>query len=355
MGRHKQINGKFIPAGLAVRHDILKMIYQTPTVSIHLPSAIQLAKKHHVSRATVTAELKKLSDIGLIIGKPGIGSFSNPEKSNLYDTEVQKKFVGILNADTWKFINSFTDWALMSYIGMELIPDIAYPQNMVLSTTQPEQVYQELLTSNMSGFIWIFPFYNYPELYQKLQENGKAVITIYRQIPNVPYLEFNQEKIGADIANLLLQENRTRILWCLLGDDWSRRKMQGAIDFRKAQGITQIQDMILDSKMNFIADMEKIFSGDDLPDAVFIHSESVFRVLELLKKYKLTEKVIMITSWGHVRKRKDFQGIVYKHDFQRLAQIAAEYMRKLLNGQKDEVPLKTVLDSNVFSTSENKE
>ena len=71
-------------------------------------------------------------------------------------------------------------------------------------------------------------------------------------------------------------------------------------------------------------------------------------IRDLMKKYSLSDRIQLITSWSHVRKDKDFRGIVYKNDFQKMGTLAAEYMKKLLNGERDQVPLLTPLSSEVM-------
>ena len=218
MGRHKQINGQFVPAGLAVRHDILKMIYQTPSVSIRLPSALQLAKKHHVSRTTVTNELKKLTESGWIIGKPGIGSFTNPRQPLSCGQIPGKRIIGMLLGDTWHLMSVYTDWAVFSYAGLELLPDIGHPKTVTLFSEDPEQVHQELISSTLDGMIWIFPPRKYHKVIQRLQQEGKPVVTLYTQIPGVPCIEFDHAKIGADIAPLLMKEEIKKVFWFTIED-----------------------------------------------------------------------------------------------------------------------------------------
>lgn len=348
MGRHKQINGEFVPAGLAVRHDILKMIFDSPTVPVRLPSALQLAKKHHVSRSTVTTEMKKLIESGWIIGKPGIGSFSNPEKPVANQTVVKKKIIGLLVGDTWFLKSDYTDWAILSYTGLELLPDIGHPKNVILSSKDPDHIYQELNMSILDGLIWLFPQDEHKKVIQKLQQNGKPVITIYNQVPHVPYIEFNHEKIGEDIAAHLMKEKISRIIWGTLEDPNPDRVLHGAKKYWKKHVQKMPEITVLERRYSAFEQLEGLFKSGEIPEAIFVHSDFLSSVRFLMEKHSLSDRVLLITSYGHIRKEKDFRGIVYKHDFQKMGMLAAQYMQKLLNGEKNLVPLKTSLVSEVF-------
>ena len=271
MGRHKQINGEFVPAGLAVRLDILKMIYQAPTTSIRLPSAIQLAKKHHVSRTTVTNELKKLTDSGWIIGKPGIGSFSNPQQPLSSTFSFGKKIVGMLYGDTWNLMNDYTDWAVFSYAGLELLPDIGHPKTIILSSSDPEQIYLELEKSILDGMIWLFPMPEYSKTIQKLHEEGKAVVTLYDRVPEVPCIVFDHTKIGEDLAALLMKRNIGKIVWCTIEDPNPEQVLKGFENYWKKHAGKKPEITVLDKRFDCLEKLEQLFRKGEIPDALFVH------------------------------------------------------------------------------------
>lgn len=349
MGRHKQINGEFVPAGLAVRLDILKMIYQAPTTSIRLPSAIQLAKKHHVSRTTVTNELKKLTESGWIIGKPGIGSFSNPQQPLSCGQIPGKRIIGMLLGDTWHLMSVYTDWAVFSYAGLELLPDIGHPKTVTLFSEDPEQVHQELISSTLDGMIWIFPPQNYGKVIQRLQKEGKPVVTLYTQIPGVPCIEFDHSKIGADLAALLTKEGFGMIFWWTIEDPNAKQVLRGAENYWKKHVGKSPKIVVFDKRYDCFEKLEEFFKKGEIPDALFIHEgDFLSGIRDLMKKYSLSDRIQIITSWSHVRKDKEFRGIVYKNDFQKMGILAAEYIKKLLDGERDQVPLLTSLPSEVM-------
>lgn len=349
MGRHKQINGQFVPAGLAVRHDILKMIYQTSSVSIRLPSALQLAKKHHVSRTTVTNELKKLTESGWIIGKPGIGSFSNPHQPLSCGHVPEKRIIGMLLGDTWHLMSTYIDWTVFSYAGMELLPDIGHPKTVTLFSEDAEHAHQELVSSTLDGMIWIFPPENYAKVIQRLHKEGKPVVTLYTQISGVPCIKFDREKIGADIADLLMKEGIGKVFWFTIENLNIEQVLKSAEFFWKKHAGKSPKIVVFDKRYNCLGKLEEFFKNGEIPDALFIHEgDYLVGIRDLMKKYSLSDRILLVTAWSLVRKDKDFRGIVYKNDFQKMGTLAAEYMKKLLDGERDQVPLLTSLPSEVM-------
>ena len=255
----------------------------------------------------------------------------------------------MLLGDTWHLMSTYTDWAVFSYAGMELLPDIGQPKTVILFSEDPEQVHQELISSTLDGMIWIFPPRKYHKVIQSLQQEGKPVVTLYTQIPGVPCIEFDHPKIGADLAPLLMKEEIKKVFWFTIEDLNIEQILKGAENFWETHAGKSPKIVIFDKRHNCLEKLEDFFQKGEIPDALFIHEgDFLSGIRDLMKKYSLSDRIRIITSWSHVRKDKEFRGIVYKNDFQKMGILAAEYIKKLLDGERDQVPLLTSLPSEVM-------
>ena len=65
---------------MKIRRYVLSLALKAKDKSVQIPTTIELSKKFGVSRQTVGKAMKELTQDGYIIGKPGIGSFTNPKR-----------------------------------------------------------------------------------------------------------------------------------------------------------------------------------------------------------------------------------------------------------------------------------
>lgn len=66
---------------MKIRRYVVNLIYKARGKSIQVPTILELAKQFGVSHATVSKAMKELTTEGFIIGRRGIGSFTNPRLS----------------------------------------------------------------------------------------------------------------------------------------------------------------------------------------------------------------------------------------------------------------------------------
>ena len=67
---------------MKIRRYMLNFVEQAGEKSVQAPTILELSRKFGVSRPTVSKAMKMLTDDGYIIGRPGLGAFTNPAKIN---------------------------------------------------------------------------------------------------------------------------------------------------------------------------------------------------------------------------------------------------------------------------------
>ena len=80
---------------MKIRRYMLNFVEQAGERSIQAPTILELSHRFGVSRPTVSKAMKMLTDDGYIIGRPGLGAFTNPAKVNRHQVQHYKN-AGIL-------------------------------------------------------------------------------------------------------------------------------------------------------------------------------------------------------------------------------------------------------------------
>ena len=332
MGRRKNKNGEFVPVGLKIRHAIIRLLYDNPTVSARVPSTRQLALEYKLSERTVASELKKLREEKWIITRRGSGIFTNPNMANFQHHHIGHKIIGILIGDSRVLINDYTNWAIQSYCGLDLCPLVGHPRNVILSSNSPENIYEELRSQNFDGLIWGFPPENMHKHLVKLLRNGLPVIAVYAEVPGIPCLLFDNEAIGREMGRLLIQEKRRRLFWCSINSINPQMQMSSCLDFMKENASYKFESYDFRSIHTCADEFDQMIASGVIPDAVYAHGEYLFTVLQLMKKHGLdpVSQCRVICEGGMVRQLPDFHGITYTNDFSALAGVSADLMRQML-------------------------
>ena len=81
---------------MKIRRYMLNFVEQAGEKSIQAPTILELSRKFGVSRPTVSKAMKMLTDDGYIIGRPGLGAFTNPAKINRCKVQEYKNVALII-------------------------------------------------------------------------------------------------------------------------------------------------------------------------------------------------------------------------------------------------------------------
>ncbi len=343
MGRHKNTDGTFVPAGLKIRFEVINKLYQSPETSVKIPSARELAAQFHLSPSTVTLELQKLVREGYLIGRRGSGTYTNPQNVHFIPGSVSRKVVGILVADGKLLVYDAIDWAAQSWCGMALSPDVARPRFVTLLTSSKENVYEELKTQNLSGLIWIHPPQDSLWVIRKLQKDGLPTVAVKFSgeagIPSIDYAFFDS---GRKIAAQLAQEKRHRIFYAPTNDDvWALQRVAGIREYSAHHPEAELQLRVFSSVQNCTEELEQQFASGEIPDAFYCNGEYVFVVMDLMKKYgiDILERCRLFAEEQHVLQSGRFHGYVIRYPFREIGEKVAEMMAALLKDPERKFPV----------------
>ena len=342
MGRHKNTGGTFVPAGLKIRFEIINKLYQTPDISVKIPSARELATRFHLSPSTVTLELQKLIREGYLIGRRGSGTYTNPDKVHFIPGAISHKVVGILVADGKLLVYDAIDWAVQGWCGMALSPDVARPRFVTLLTASEENMLEELISQNLSGLIWIHPHKDYYGIIRKLQNNGFPTVAVKCSEPDIPSIDYSFFESGCRIAKLLAEEKRRLIFFAPTNEDiWAFQRVAGIEHYIKQHPGAEMSLRVFKSIQSCTEEVEQAFAAGEIPDAFYANGEYIFVLMDLAKKYRIdiVDRCRLFAEEQHVIKCDKFHGYALHYSFREIGEKAAEMMKILLENPSARFPV----------------
>ena len=342
MGRHKNTDGTFVPVGLKIRFEIINRLYQTPGLSVKIPSARELAARFHLSPSTVTLELQKLVREGYLIGRRGSGTYTNPEKAYFMPGSISRKVVGILVADGKLLVYDAVDWAALSYCGMALSPEIARPRFVTLLTSSPENIYEELLSQNLSGLIWIHPKRMFYGIIHRLLQNNFPVIAVKSDDPEIPSINYSFYQSGMEIAKTVIREKRHLLFSVPTNNDfWTLQRVAGINDYIAGHPEAKLEHQVFSLVQNCTEQLEECLRAGRIPDAVFCSGEYVYVMMDLAKKYgiDIRQRCRLFAEAQHIMKNEKFHGYTIEYSFPEIGEKVAEMMEILLKNPAERFPI----------------
>ena len=120
---------------------------------------MEQSRKFGVSRQTVGKAMKELTRDGFIIGKPGIGSFTNPKRIETSQTPCGMKVptIGIILSDGM-LLHLDEYHAKNLSAALKILPEMpAFIRLLNLSSSDPEIILKDLENEQMDALLWIAP------------------------------------------------------------------------------------------------------------------------------------------------------------------------------------------------------
>lgn len=208
---------------MRIRRYMLRFVKKAGSLSLQVPTILELTRKFNVSRPTVNKAMKALTEDGYIIGRRGIGGFTNPAKLSYQKVMPEYKTVAILLGD-----GMFTQYyPYFSAILGELFLIFSkkkYGINLInLSTHNTDRIMDEISLENPDLILWISPDKVVADAIMGLREQGTKLITAGDFQQNSAYNIFmDYEGMGYAVGKALIAENRKRVLYMFANDRWAK-------------------------------------------------------------------------------------------------------------------------------------
>ena len=327
---------------MKIRRYVVNRIYRANGKSVQIPTILELAKQFRVSHATVSKAMKELTSEGIIIGKRGIGSFTNPRLSIPRGTR-KLPVIGILMGDG---MGVHFDKYLAPILAQMLQQLVCLPATvhlLTLGSLDPDIIYREIINEQVDGLLWEAPTEKGIEVLQRLRKEGMPVVAIEAEIKGIPSAIFDFEGWGEECGRLLLKEGRKHIV--LLPDTfpWDR-SFKGIRRIYQEAGVPLNENLFLRDNFTCLDELKKVISYGAPVDAVcntlFVENE-VNDVL-LGADPSLTEKCCLVQSSLAQPPHPGFHQIIYELPFETLIGEGVRLMKSALNKSSSSVECRRI-------------
>ncbi len=201
---------------MKIRRFVINLIHRNSEKSIQLPTIKELAEKFGVSRQTVGKAMKQLTDDGFVIGKPGIGSFTNPDRTFSLPEKAQIPIIGVIISDGRLIHFNEYHGKMLAALAQEIVMYPAYLHIVSLGSSDPEEIYRNIQDECLDGLIWSNPHSYQDEIIQRLSLEGYPLVTCAKLVEGVSGARFDYEQAGYECGKLFLAEGRRNLVF--LGD-----------------------------------------------------------------------------------------------------------------------------------------
>lgn len=338
MTKHPRENWKSV--GQRVRFEIMGIITKSQGGCVKIPSAQKLADKLGISRMSVVAELKKLAQEGYLIGKPGSGTYTNPDKIRSMRRDFSGKVIGIIVGDSRGYVSEYTNWVLQSRVGMKILQTGNLPRLLTLSDPlNTELSEQELLSAGLDGLIWIFPFQSdLPGAFltDRLNRNHLPTVSLFA-MEGTPRIVPDAESSGRELCRRFLAEGRKKLLWdhFFASDPFLKVQFRSAAECFKENGFAaeKYWDLVRNEELSLF--LERQLQSGIVPDGIICHTFAYGSIRPVLEKYGIdTQNQCRISILGHdLIRHPDFCGILRREPHRQLADTAVELVLKMIAGE----------------------
>ena len=311
---------------MKIRRYVLNMVTKAGNESVQLPTALELSKQFGVCRQTVGKALKQLAEDRFVIGKPGLGTFTNPKMQFRFSSPKKAQTIGIIISDGMVIEMDEYLAKLVAACLVEAASCPAYVRTINLTSAQPELVLKELRNEFLDGLIWHNPPVRFLPMLEKLRQSGTAVVVIDSlREEAVCSVDFDLWRIGYETGKILSSAGKQEIVFLRDDPPWSR-SAEGLRTAYQEAGLSLNEKLLL--------------SGDSVLEKlkmIFELGVSIDVLFNSLYPYGTLQEIAVLTDcdlnnffhicWESVAKDFPvFRGIVFSFDFSTLAKKAVSLL-----------------------------
>jgi len=319
---------------MRIRRYVLTLIQKADGKSVPLPSILELSELFQVSRPTVSRAMKALTEEGYVIGKRGIGSFTNPAKSSRILRD--QPMIGLLVGDG---MNVHFDQYLSRIMGnlmMEISSLPAVVHLLTLGSQKADNVYQAIRSEQLDAVVW----HGMPEEFlvvrDRLVESGLPVIVSSDGAESFGSgsVRIGYRELGYECGKVLIAEGRRNLVFLPAAGNWKCPLPEIVRAYEEA-GIALNPNLFLSDPATCLDDFRKLLSLGVPVDAVFNAVYLQGEVKNILNDFHLgvNERCRLIESTLCVGDREHFCGFTYEFPFKKYAEQIASLLKKSLSGE----------------------
>ena len=318
---------------MRIRRYVLTLTQKADGKAVALPSILELSQQFRVSRPTVSRAMKALTEEGYVIGKRGIGSFTNPAKNARI--LGNQPVIGVIVGDG---MNVHFDQYLSHLLGNLMMEISAIPtvvHLLTLGSRKPDNIFQTIRNEQLDALVWHGMPEENRDVRERLIQSGLSVIasadnggSFGSGSARIGYREF-----GRECGKALIAEGRRNLVFLPASGNWKCPLPEILRAYREA-GIELNPNLFLSDPSTCLEEFRKLLAVRAPVDAVFNSLYVEDEVYDILKEFRidLTKQCRLIESTLCHRNRKDFCGFTFEFPFREHAEQVAALVRNALAG-----------------------
>ncbi len=317
---------------MKIRRYVMNLTQKANGEMIQLPTILELSEKFNVSRPTVSKALKTLTDEGYVLGKPGIGSFTNPAIHKVSAQLKNLPVVGILMGDGMlvhyeQFLGSSLGNLLIEITSMPAIVHL-----VSLSSGSPENFIRDIENENLDALISHGAKEEKLPLLLEMEKKGlKIVRTDHPELKNND-VSFDYEKLGYECAKLLIREGRKNPVFLMNRPPWNA-PLEGIRKSYRESEISLNEKLFFQDFSSGLDDLDKLLSLGIPVDAVYSPVAGTDELRLILAKHAMNDGKlcrILHSSIGNENRSGD---IVFEYPFNEQAKSVRKMLIAKLSGE----------------------
>ena len=337
---------------MKIRRYMLNIVEQAGDRSIQVPSILELSRRFGVSRPTVSKAMKMLTNDGYIIGRPGLGSFTNPAQINRHQVQHYRN-VGMLIGDGM-MINYSPYYAdqvgrMLSGIAQQ---DLAVT-SIMLTTHQKKQVVEEISMVSADILLWLMPPAEMLDVIHELRTAGKRLIVVGPNGSDSVDAYFDYETFGYQMGQKLLAAGCRKVVYLLDMPAWNK-PLSGMKRAFHEVGLTPDPDLLIPETSGMWEKLEELLASPGKVDAVFgaVCPARIFMPLYRRIPQAVRQRVFFILE-ADSSSPNEFSGILFRASYQKLADgVCALISRELQGENTPPKPLRIAIEFSEQKTGE---
>lgn len=264
---------------LNIRHYIYNVIRKNGMTSVKVPSSYELSRMFGTTRRIAQRELERLTATGVLIGKPRIGTFTNPKPLN-------GPLFGIAYGSGDHFFWGNFELKAIAATYNELANRPCYVHNLRIAAKSADSCITELLSLDLDAVLWVgmtgWEEGHEEEFYRKVKQNGIPFATYAIPLqPGLSGVDFSYDTSIHELKQLLEAEKRSRIT-VLLTTPFVYRAFTNRIPDYFPTDHYQVETLLLKSEN----ELPNLLEKKNLPDLLVVSSGLLPKSAEFLKRRK---------------------------------------------------------------------
>ena len=312
---------------MRIRYYIMNLIYRNSGKSVKIPSSRELAAQFGVARSTVQLALEKLVRDKYLISKRGSATVTNPHKVFGVLPYEQTPLIGIKLYEGDNFYYGKSLLGALAALSGELVDRKYNIRLMLNAATSPESIQLEANEAYLDGLV----LYNTNlEYYKAVCKSIPCVLIRNTPAPGVPACIIQSvDQAAIRLAEFLKQKKRTRIAEVVPQHKYEE-------EFHICRTLLENDPELVRDEVLFDDVPELLLKNP--PDVIFFPESYAELIQDIVEK---SGRDILLVARKEPARDMNYKGYYFTFPVERIANIAADMLGKLLAGEKD-VPQVTV-------------